>query len=192
VSEAVDERLQRALQGSAPILVVLAGSNGAGKSSLHRRFLASTGLPFVNADEMAKRLQPRAESLANYEAMHVAEAVREDLLKRGESFCMETVFSDTEGAKLDFFHRAQDLGYRVLFIQIRIDSAELSQARVRQRVLAGGHDVPPDKLVSRFPRTARNARQALSFVNVGIVLDNSSFAEPYRLVEYWEKGERLE
>jgi predicted ABC-type ATPase len=82
-----------------------------------------------------------------YAAMQVAEAIRDDLVERGESFCMETVLSDTVGANLSFLRHAQQLGYRVVLIHMVLQSIELSQARVRQRVLSGGHDVPDDKLI---------------------------------------------
>ena len=120
--------------------------------------------------------------------MRVAERIRENLLRHGVSFCMETVLSDTKSAKLDFFRLAQSLGFRVVLIHIRLESPQLSQARVHQRVNAGGHDVPAGKLLARFPRTAENAARALSFVDYGLVLDNSSALWPFQVVATWAGG----
>jgi predicted ABC-type ATPase len=53
---------------------------------------------------------------------------------------------------------------------------------VRERVEAGAHDVPDEKLVTRFARTFINLRQALSFVNHALLFDNSSADEPHRFV----------
>ena len=59
-----------------------------------------------------------------------------------------------------------------------------------QRVEAGGHDVPDEKIVARFPRTFANLRQALSFVNQALLFDNSSADEPYRFVAEFRDGKR--
>jgi predicted ABC-type ATPase len=184
------EQLFETIRGTDPILVVLAGSNGAGKTTFYRTMLQSTQLPFVNADEVARALQPAEPGAVAYKAMRVAGRLREDLLARRVSFCMETVLSDTGGFKLGFMRRAKDRGYRVVVIFIRLESAQLSQSRVHHRVRRGGHDVPSDKLIARFPRTLHNAREALALANLGVLLDNSQVNEPYRWVETWIDGVR--
>jgi predicted ABC-type ATPase len=98
--------------------------------------------------------------------------------------------SDPSGAKLKAFKTAQERGYYFVFISIVIDGPELSQARVMQRVLAGGHDVPDQKLIERYPRTRENAAKALSQSDLGLVFDNSSESNPYQLMEIWEAGAR--
>jgi predicted ABC-type ATPase len=73
-------------------------------------------------------------------------------------------------------------GYRVTVHFIGLSSAQLSGARVSQRVRAGGHDVPPERLERRFRQSLENLRQALEFVPEVHVYDNSSSEIPYRLV----------
>lgn len=178
-----------------PLLIVLAGSNGAGKSTFHSEALSGTGIPFVNADEIARDLAARSGgSVAElaYEAMHRADALRRDLLRQRASFVMETVLSDTQGAKLAFFAEAQAAGYFLLFIHIRLDNVETSIARVTQRVLNGGHDVPDEKLHTRFPRTQQNAARGLAMADAGLVFDNSDPGAPFRLIETWMGGRRAE
>jgi predicted ABC-type ATPase len=187
--------LRRWIDGSLatgkPLLIVLAGSNGAGKSTYYRLALATTGLPFVNADEIAKSMRPSDPGSVAYEAMRRAEALREDMLSRRESFIMETVLSDTQGAKLALFRRARKSGYTLVVVHITLASLSISISRVLQRVRDGGHDVPDDKLEARFPRTRANAAKALAIADLGIVLDNSDLEIPYRHVETWSLGRRL-
>jgi predicted ABC-type ATPase len=183
-------QIAEALAADRPILIVLAGSNGAGKSTYYRAALSDTGLPFINADELAVAMRPDDPGAVAYEAMRAAEARRGEALRNRDSFIMETVLSDPHGAKLSFLGRAQEAGYCVVVIYIRIASPELSRARVMQRVAAGGHDVPDAKLLERFPRTVANARKALALANLGLVLDNSAQREPYKFVESWRNGRR--
>lgn len=101
---------------------------------------------------------------------------------------METVFSDPYGAKVEFLREARSKGYLVFLVFIGLDSPELAVSRVMQRTEAGGHDVPDDKIVARFPRTMEKLRVAIAFVDHALVFDNSSADEPYRLVAEFEGG----
>jgi len=160
-----------------PRLLFLAGPNGAGKSTFYEAFLKDSGLPFVNADRIAAAL-----GVSDSEAAAAADAARKQLLAEGVSFITETVFSDPAGAKLQFLRDAIAAGYRVTLHFIGVSSAQLSGARVTQRVRAGGHDVPPERLERRFQQSLANLRQELEFVPEVHVYDNSSFDIPYRLV----------
>ena len=95
---------------------------------------------------------------------------------------METVFSDPDGAKLTFLEEARKRGYVVVLIFIGLESSELSAARVMQRTEEGGHDVPDEKIRSRFPRVLANLGKALAFVDHAFLFDNSSAYHPYRFV----------
>jgi len=185
------ELIAAASEAGRPLLIVVAGSNGAGKSTFHAEALSGTGYPFINADEIARDLaiwSGRAAADLAYDAMRRADELRNDLVELRASFIMETVLSDTKGAKLAFFVRAQAAGYFVLFIDIRLENVDTSIARVTQRVLNGGHDVPDDKLLARFARTRRNAKKALAMADAGLVFDNSNPESPFRWMETWEAG----
>ncbi len=95
---------------------------------------------------------------------------------------METVFSDSKGHKRDFLRLAQNVGYVVVLVFIGLDSPEMSHARVKSRVEAGGHAVPPGKLDERFPRTFENLRLAIPHLDYVYLYDNSSYDYPYRPV----------
>lgn len=176
---------------NGPTIVVLAGSNGAGKSTFHDHFLADLGWPFVNADLIARELHPEAPASVAYEAAHLADRMRRTLVERRESFIMETVFSDPVGDKVNFLREAQAQGYAVFLVFIGLADVQLSIARVVYRTEGGGHDVPDEKLLERYPRTLENLRQAIPFVDLAIVLDNSSAESPYRHVATYERGKRI-
>ncbi len=180
--------LEPLLAGDAPLLIVLAGSNGAGKTTFFELYLQSLELPFVNADAIAQVLSALDPARVAYEAAGLAELVRRDLLARRASFCMETVFSDPAGQKLRFLREAQSAGYLIVFLDFRLADSALANARVTQRLARGGHDVPEPKIAARFERTRANAAAALQFVDIGLVIDNSSAQEPFRLIERWQRG----
>jgi predicted ABC-type ATPase len=177
---------------SEPVLVFLAGSNGAGKSTFFKDYLQPLGLRFINADEIALLLRetalPREVEAIDRRAFETTEAIRESLLVSRVSFCTETVFSDPGGAKLEFLKSARASGYTVFLVFIGLSDPELSIARVMQRVERGGHDVPDDKLLSRYPRTLDNLRKAIPLVHEALLFDNSSDLDPFRLVAIYSEG----
>jgi len=190
VDSATGRELRRRVRAEKRLIVVVAGPNGAGKSTFVDTFLKPTGILVVNPDEVAKGLSPDSPEALAYEAARVADAWRRDLAARGVSFCMETVFSDTQGAKVDFLWKCRSNGYTVVLVFIGLESADLSRGRIIERVEAGGHDVPDEKIVTRFPRTFANLRQALTFVDQAFLFDNSSADRPYRFVAEFRNGRR--
>src|SRR5207237_5510812 len=118
--------------------------------------LKSCGLRFLNADALAGELEMDA-----YDAARLAAALRVELVKQRESFIFETVFSDPVGDKLAFFKQTAQSGYAVVLCYIGIADANTSEQRVAMRVSQGGHDVPKQKLIERFPRTLANLSAAI-------------------------------
>lgn len=167
-----------------PIIVAIAGPNGAGKTTFYHSHLASAGLRFVNADVLAAELVTEP-----YEAARLADALRRALVQRHESFVFETVFSDPVGDKISFLEEAVRSGYSVLLCFIGLASLDQSIERVAMRVSQGGHDVPDEKLRSRFPRTLANLRSAISRLPHVVIFDNSNVNVPYRQVASFQHGE---
>lgn len=167
-------------------LWLLAGGNGAGKSTFFRLFLQPRGIQFVNADLIARALNADDPEGASYDASAIAEHIRQDLLERGVSFCFETVFSHP--GKIDFLARAKSLGYQIILVYIHLESIALNQARVAQRVSEGGHNVPAEKVRSRLPRTMANVRVALPLADQARLLDNSSRERPFQTVAILRQG----
>lgn len=167
-----------------PIVVAIAGPNGAGKTTFFHSHLASAGLRFVNADVLATELD-----LAPYQAARLADALRRELLKQRESFVFETVFSDPVGEKIAFLEDAARSGYVVLLCYIGLANPEQSMERVAMRVSQGGHDVPDDKLRSRFGRALNNLKAATARLSHVLIFDNSDLNLPYRQVAIFDHGQ---
>lgn len=170
-----------------PILVAIAGPNGAGKTTFFHSHLESVGLRFVNADVLAAQVAPDP-----YRAAQLADALRRELLDRGESFVFETVLSDPVGAKVTFLEEAVRRDYEVVVCYIGLSDPKQSVERVAMRVSQGGHDVPDEKLRSRFPRTLANLRLAIARLPHVLVFDNSDLGKPYRLVAAFDHAEICE
>lgn len=170
-----------------PIIVAIAGSNGAGKTTFYHAHLAGSGLRFVNADDLAAELEIEAD-----EAARLAGELRKALVAGGESFVFETVFSDPVGDKVAFLREAASRGYTVVLCFIGLDSARTSDDRVAMRVMQGGHDVPKQKIVARFPRTLDNLRRAVGTLPHVLVFDNTDLASPYRKVAEYRDGKAIE
>ncbi len=166
-----------------PVIVALAGSNGAGKTTFYHLHLQEAALRFIEPDKLAKELK-----LDPYTAARMAGVLREQLLKQRESFVFETVFSDPKGVKLDFLNKAAKSGYNVVLCFIGISSPEVSEERVARRISHGGHDVPPDKLVSRFPRTLANLKSAIRQLPHVWIFDNDDQRKPFRQVAVFQDG----
>lgn len=167
-------------------LWILAGGNGAGKSSFYRTFLKPAGIPFVNADLIASRVYEQHAEENSYAAAQIAEEQRERFLLKGQSFCFETVFSHP--SKIDFIAKAKAHGYEIVLVFIHLASPDLNKARIAQRVAAGGHDVPDEKVEPRIGRALENLRKAIPLCEQVRLLDNSSAVQPLRLVATLRNG----
>ncbi len=165
---------------------VLAGGNGAGKTTFYNNYIAPMGLQLLSADEVARRLEPTNPNIAISDAQAWVDKKRERLFSDMESFCYETVFSHP--SKIDAIGRAKGLGYSINLTYIHLVSVQLNQARVYQRVSEGGHDVPLEKIRARIPRTMKYVGVALKLVNQAHLLDNSSYANPFQPIADVEEG----
>lgn len=170
-----------------PIVIAIAGPNGAGKTTFFESHLKATGLRFLNADVVARELEVDA-----YEAARMLSALRTELVSQRESFIFETVFSDPVGDKLGFLKQAAESGYAVVLCFVGIASAETCEQRVAMRVSQGGHDVPPEKLVERFPRTLANLAVSIRELPCVLVFDNDDLNTPFRHVATYTNGQAVE
>lgn len=171
-------------------LWVLVGGNGAGKTTFYENMLGPLGLPFINADVIAKEVFPNDPEGNSYQAAKLAEAMREEQLRKGASFCFETVFSHP--SKIDFIGQAKAFGYEIILVVIHVQSLDLNLARISERVLEGGHDVPSDKVMSRIPRMLDNVKKAIPLCDDVRMLDNSSLEKPFLEVMTIKNGIRTE
>lgn len=166
-----------------PVLNVIAGPNGSGKTTFAREAAAQgwlDGCDYINPDQIAQdEFGSWNDRDAILKAAHRAEEMRRDALAAGRSLAFETVFSAPD--KLEFLREAGAAGYVIRFFFIATSSPAINAGRVAQRVLEGGHDVPVTKIISRYKGSMKNAAAALTFVDHGYVLDNSVDGRPAQL-----------
>jgi predicted ABC-type ATPase len=159
-----------------PVFHLLAGPNGAGKSTLYRALLAEnvidTKLEFVNADMYEREHLKRFKNpLKRTEASRAwAEGRRSALLQSKTSFVSETVFS--HASKIELIERAKQAGYQIVLYVVALDNPETLVERVNKRVREGGHNVPTEKILSRYPRTMANLTKALPLADLAFLYDS--------------------
>lgn len=163
-----------------PVLYLLAGPNGAGKSTLYKALVLAKTVPatleFVNADlHEAQHLQEINDPAARSEAARAwADARRALLLRGGQSFVSETVFSHP--SKLQLIADAQATGFQVVLLVVALDDRQQLLARVSQRVREGGHDVLPERILERYPRTLANLTLAVRRADAALLYDSHAVA----------------
>ena len=136
-----------------PKVIIIAGSNGAGKTTFARRFLPHEAhtLQFVNADLIAAGISPFDPASADVMACRTMLQRLDALADEGEDFALETTLS---GNWLKSHIREwQGKGYTVKLYYLRLSSVEISVARVRHRVSLGGHNIPEHVIRRRFERS---------------------------------------
>jgi predicted ABC-type ATPase len=146
-----------------PRILVVAGPNGSGKSTVTAG-IAVIGT-YVNADDIGA-----LSEIDSLQAAQEAERLREHLLARRASFTFETVLSTPRN--LDLLTRAKAAGYRIEAVFVLTVDSELNVLRVRGRVAAGGHDVPPQKIRDRYARSLANLPPMIQLRDVCTVFDN--------------------
>jgi predicted ABC-type ATPase len=158
-----------------PVLIVIAGPNGSGKTSLtgalssHRWF---SGAKYINADNIAQQEFGDWNSpVAVLKAAQKAQVERELCLDKKQSFAFETVFSSSE--KVEFLALAKNQGFFIRLFFVGTDSPAINASRVAQRVMEGGHDVPIPKIIGRYTKSISNCEKAIQFVDRAYVYDNS-------------------
>jgi len=164
-------------------ILIIAGPNGAGKTTFAREFLpAEAECPhFVNADLIAAGLSPFAPELVAVRAGRIMLDQIHEHVRKGESFAFETTMSGRIYLQLIPLWQAQ--GYIVKLFFLQLPSSEMAVARVRQRVAAGGHNVPEEVIWRRFDAGLRNFEQLYKpLVDEWVLYDNSG-EEPIRLDE---------
>jgi len=158
-----------------PELIIIAGPNGSGKTSVTRKFLHhewAESTIYINPDEIAKEFfgdwnsREAIISAANYCANW-----RERCLAEKKSFVFETVMSAED--KIDFIIRAKEAGFFVRIFFISTSHPSINAARIAGRVMEGGHDVPIPKIVSRYYKSIENCKTIAPIADRLYVYDNS-------------------
>lgn len=151
-----------------PMILVFAGPNGSGKSTITEEFKRLAPLPgtYVNADIIKQERE-----CTDLEAAQFAELERNEVIDAGKDLTFETVLSTRRN--LDLLIRARGKGYFIKAFYIITASPEINVARVQDRVFYGGHEVPEDKIISRYHKAIKLIPELISVCDVIHIYDNS-------------------
>ena len=158
-----------------PVLIVIAGPNGSGKTSTTRLVIKHAWAEqcvYINPDEIAQsKFGDWNDANAVRQAVEYCEEWREQLLREHKDFIFETVLSSD--GKVDFLKRAKEEGYFIRMFFICTESPTINAARIANRVMEGGHDVPIQKIISRHEKAIINAVKVTEFADRAYFYDNS-------------------
>jgi len=170
----------RAAEVEGPRLYVLAGVNGAGKSSVLGAAMRAAGGRYYNPDEAARRILEHAPALgvraANAEAWEVGRRHLVRAIEAGLTYAFET----TLGGRTitDLLHVALQAGCEVHMRYVGLQGPERHIARVRARVAAGGHDIPESSIRERYVTSRANLLSLLPHLTFLELYDNTPEESP--------------
>ncbi|HEY1206386.1 MAG: zeta toxin family protein [Bryobacteraceae bacterium] len=161
-------------------IYVLAGTNGAGKSSVAGAMFRARGAGYFNPDEATNLVLAANPGIALAEANSAAWGQGKRLLERAIAERLDFAFETTLGGRTipALLDSALSAGIEVLIWYVGLSSAELHIARVRARVAKGGHDIPEARIRDRYDRSRANLIQLMPRLTELRVYDNSREADP--------------
>lgn len=158
-----------------PVLIVIAGPNGSGKTTITSRILKHEwleGAIYINPDIVAQEKFGDWNSQdAVLNSIKYCESLREDCLQKKQSLIFETVLSADD--KIDFIKRAKEAGFFIRLFFVSTEHPSINASRIARRVMKGGHDVPISKVVSRYYKSIVNCMKASKYADRTYVYDNS-------------------
>jgi predicted ABC-type ATPase len=166
--------------GKKSCIYVLAGTNGAGKSSVAGAMLLAAGAEFFNPDIAARRIlseNPTAtQTEANSAAWHEGKRLLERAIDEGLNYAFETTLGGNTIPAI--LKSASSTGHEVRVLFVGLSSPELHIARVRARVAIGGHDIPEEKIRERYDRSRENLIELMPGLTEFRLYDNSQDGDP--------------
>ena len=167
-----------------PILIVIAGPNGSGKTSITTKILHHEWVKeciYINPDNIAKeKFGDWNNPQAIIDAANLSKEIRQNCIENFQSLIFETVLSASD--KIDFILEAKKRGYFIRIFFVGTDTPSINASRIAQRVMEGGHDVPITKIISRYSKSIANCAVCAKIADRLYVYDNSiDFEEPILL-----------
>lgn len=165
---------------SQPRIYVLAGVNGAGKSSIGGAAFRRQGIDYYNPDEAAGELRKKHPELTSTDSNAFAWQQGREMLERAIRERRDFVFETTLGGNTipRLLGEAAKSGIEVAVWYVGLASPELHIERVAARVRRGGHPIPEETIRQRYERSRLNLIQLLPHLTELLVFDNSDQAEP--------------
>ena len=180
-------------KAQTPRIYVLAGTNGAGKSSIAGAMLIEEGVEYFNPDEAAELIRVTNPGITLEESQSAAWDEGRRLLERAINERLDYAFETTLGGRTipALLEKAMEAGIEVRIWYVGLTNAELHIARVHARVRRGGHDIPEERIRQRYARSLLNLTELR-------VYDNSEEADPDagatpepRLIVHLNRGKLL-
>lgn len=156
-----------------PTCYIIAGPNGAGKTTFAMKYLPKIVdcRIFINADEIAKGLSPLDVEAAQLQASKIFLTAIDEHIARKDNFAFETTLSGKVYLKkIKDWHKA---GWQVELFYLWLPNAESSARRVENRVRQGGHNIPADAIIRRYPRSIANLFEYAVICDKVYCYDNS-------------------
>ena len=187
-------------KAQTPRIYVLAGTNGAGKSSIAGEMLIEEGVEYFNPDEAAELIRGANPGITLEEAQSVAWEEGRRLLERAINERLDYAFETTLGGRTitALLEKAVQGGMEVRIWYVGLLNVELHIARVRARVKRGGHDIPEERIRQRYVRSVFNLIQLMPKLTELRVYDNSVEADPHtgatpepKLIVHLNRGKLL-
>lgn len=173
---------------SQPTLTLIAGANGSGKTTLTRwNSELFREIPIFDPDTISKTLQSTTSATFTVAGARQVLMSASEHLKNGRSFAVETTLAGKN--YLFMMLEARRLDFEIVLVYIGTENVEINLARIRNRVLAGGHDVPEPDVRRRYLRSLNNLPIAIERADHAILFDNST-EEGYRLIAVLSATER--
>ncbi len=163
-----------------PTFTLIAGANGCGKTTLTRwNKELFQQIPVLDPDAIRNPLQARTSSSFPIAGAREVLGSANELLRGGESFVVETTLSGKNYLRMML--RARLARFEIVLVYVGTENIEINLARIRNRVLLGGHDVPEADVRRRYRRSLENLPTAIQRADHTILFDNST-EEGYRLI----------
>lgn len=137
-------------------VIIIAGPNGSGKTTFVTEYLRDATVAYISADAIAAELVSTPEDMdkVKIQAGRLFFQEMHRLIEAEQDFAVEVTLAGKGFERI--ISRLKRAGYTVTIVFIFLKSPEMSVARVRNRVEAGGHHVPTEDVVRRFYRSKRN------------------------------------
>ncbi|MGE5340785.1 MAG: AAA family ATPase [Candidatus Omnitrophota bacterium] len=137
-------------------VTIIAGANGSGKTTFIRSFEKKYPITFINADEIAKEINPNdiENPKIKVEAGKIFFKKISDRLNANENFIIESTLSGR--SLLGWIKKIKSNGYSIRLLYIFTENPDLCIARIKERVLKGGHFVSDNDVIRRFFRSQQN------------------------------------
>ena len=164
-----------------PCIYVLAGTNGAGKSSVGGAMFRQSGTDYFNPDEATVRIVAANPGITTAEANSAAWHEGKRLLERAIAERLDFAFETTLGGHTiaALLQKALAAGIEVHIWFVGLSSPEQHIARVRSRVARGGHDIPEERIRDRYDQSRINLIELMPRLTELRVFDNSLDADPH-------------